>query len=118
MERVLCAASQERVTPTSAPAGTRRQARPVRAAVAGLLFLALTQVSCQDDNNRQASGLQQPVGGRCLNSGDQVEREAVVEFFAAFNAGSVGRAERVAQLTELWETPEYSIPSAPPTATH
>ena len=32
-----------------------------------------------------------------------MEREAVVEFFAAFNAGSVGRAERVAQLTELWD---------------
>lgn len=75
----------------------------MRAAVAGLLLLALAQVSCHDGDNRPSGGLQQPVGGRCLNSGDQVERAAVVEFFAAFNAGSVGRAERVAQLTELWD---------------
>lgn len=70
------------------------------AAVGVLIAAAVLQVACdksEDVSSRQAAG------GGCVRTGDQAERRAVIEFFAAYNHGDVGEAERVSELTELWD---------------
>lgn len=70
------------------------------AAVGVVIVAAVLQVACdkpEDESSRQAAG------GGCVGTGNQAERRAVIEFFAAYNDGDVGKAERVSELTELWD---------------
>jgi len=68
-------------------------------AVGVLIAAALLQVAC----DKSGDGSSRQAGGECVRTGDQAERRAVIEFFAAYNHGDVGKAERVSELTELWD---------------
>lgn len=79
-------------------------------AVGVLIAAALLQVAC----DKSGDGSSRQAGGGCVRTGDQAERRAVIEFFAAYNHGDVGKAERVSELTELWDPVGTGVQSGDP----